>query len=321
MNIIFMGTPDFALPCLEALAESGHTVRAVFTQPDRPRGRRGNKLVPTPVGELAEKLGIPVYKPASLKKGEDAEMSMNVIREISPDIIIVVASGKILPKEVLEAPEHGCVNIHASLLPAYRGAAPIQRCVLNGEKTTGVTSMQMAEGLDTGDMLLSVSTEIGEDETSAELSDRLSHMGAKLLLDTLDAIEKGTVLPVKQDDSLSCYAEMISKDMCPLDFTMTAEEIHRRICGLSDSPCALAYIGSKRLKIYHSHISDIKSSAPAGTVEDIKKFAVVCGDGCCIELTEVQPEGGKRMNGSDFLRGSHAEKGARLTSSPAEDNS
>ncbi len=313
MNIIFMGTPDFSLPCLKALAESRHTVSAVFTQPDRPRGRRGNKLVPTPVGALAEELGIPVYKPASLKKGEDAENALGVINEISPDVIVVVAFGKILPKTVLDAPKHGCINIHASLLPAYRGAAPIQRCVLNGEKRTGVTSMQMAEGLDTGDMLLRTETEIGADETSAELSDRLSEMGAKLLLETLDAIENGTAVPEKQDDSLSNYAEMISKDMCPIDFSQTADEVHRRICGLSDSPCAHAYICGRRIKIYHSHISGISSSSPAGTLADVRTFAVVCGDGHCVELTEVQPEGGKRMKGADLLRGIRAEKGALLT--------
>lgn len=315
MNIIFMGTPDFSVPCLKALIDSGETVSAVFTQPDKARGRRGNKLMPSPVKEIALQHDIPVYTPASLKKGEDAEMSWKVINEINPDLIVVVAYGKILPTRILEAPKYHCINIHASLLPRYRGAAPIQRCILNGEKVTGVTAMLMADGVDTGDMLLKQSTEIGVNETYSELTERLSEMGASVLLDTIAAVKNGTLQPVPQDEALSCQSPMITKDMCPIDFSKSASEVHHKICGLSESPCAMTFVNGKRLKVYHSELSDASAGGAAGTVVKGKTFTVVCGDGKCITFTEVQPEGGKRMNASDFLRGSHLEAGTVLVSS------
>ena len=210
MNIIFMGTPDFAVPCLEALIDSGENVTAVFTQPDKPKGR-GYKLAPPPVKEVALTHSIPVYQPFSLKKGEDAEFALKVINELSPDLIIVVAYGKILPKAVLDAPKHYCINVHASLLPKYRGAGPIQWSVLNGEKVTGVTTMLMAEGVDTGDMLLSKSLEIGENETASELHDRLSVLGAETLLDTVSAVKLGNITPIPQNDSESCHAPMLDR--------------------------------------------------------------------------------------------------------------
>lgn len=206
MNIIFMGTPDFAVPCLKALIDSGENVTAVFTQPDKPKGR-GYKLAPPPVKDLALTYNIPVYQPLSLKKGEDAEASLKIIKELSPDLIVVVAYGKILPKAVLDAPKYYCINVHASLLPKYRGAGPIQWSVLNGEKVTGVTTMLMAEGVDTGDMLLSSSLEIGENETASELHDRLSVLGAELLLETVKGVKLGSITPIPQDDSLSCRSE------------------------------------------------------------------------------------------------------------------
>ena len=190
MKIVFMGTPDFAVPCLKALVENGHEIPAVFTQPDRPKGR-GYKMIPPPVKKCAEEYSIPVFQPLSLRKGEDAEKSMTALREISPELIIVVAYGQILPKEVLELPKYGCINIHASLLPEYRGAAPIQRCILDGKTRTGVTSMMMEEGLDTGDMLIKKELEIGKNETASELHDRLSEMGAEVLLETVKAVENG----------------------------------------------------------------------------------------------------------------------------------
>lgn len=310
MNIIFMGTPDFAVPCLRALIESGEDVKAVFTQPDKPKGR-GYKLTPPPVKVLAVENGIPVYQPQSLKKGEDAEDALKVIKEISPDLIIVVAYGKILPKEILDAPKHHCINVHASLLPKYRGAGPIQWSVLNGEKTTGVTTMLMAEGLDTGDMLLSEETEIGIDETASELHDRLSEIGAKVMLETVKAVKEGTLVPRKQNDDESSYSPMLSKDLCPLDFTKSAQEIHNRIRGLSDWPCATAMLGEKKIKIFRSALTG-SVSGKVGEIVDEKNFVVACGDGNGIAFREVQAEGGKRMSAADYLRGNRIEKGTIL---------
>lgn len=312
MNIVFMGTPDFAVPCLQALIDNGENVQAVFTQPDKPKGR-GYKMLPSPVKSLALTYNIPVYQPLSLKKGEDAENALNILKELSPDLIIVVAYGKILPKEILELPKYYCINVHASLLPRYRGAAPIQWCVLNGEKETGVTTMLMAEGLDTGDMLLKESVAIGDDETASELHDRLSAVGAELLIKTISAVKVGTITREKQEDSLSNYASMITKDMCPIDFSLPAQQIHNKIRGLSASPCAVTMLNGKRLKIFKSTMSDKKKyDLAAGTVVNEKDFTVVCGDGYTVTFTEVQSEGGKRMKVSDFLRGNHIEKGICL---------
>ncbi len=297
MNIIFMGTPDFAVPCLEALIDSGENVTAVFTQPDKPKGR-GYKLAPPPVKEVALTHSIPVYQPLSLKKGEDAEFALKVINELSPDLIIVVAYGKILPKAVLDAPKHYCINVHASLLPKYRGAGPIQWSVLNGEKVTGVTTMLMAEGVDTGDMLLSKSLEIGENETASELHDRLSVLGAETLLDTVSAVKLGNITPIPQNDSESCHAPMLTKDMCPIDFSKTAQEVHNQIRGLSSYPCASAVLDGKRLKVYRSEIAEnLKSDKLPGTIVQPKDFTVVCG---------------KRMSTEDYLRGRAVSEGTVL---------
>lgn len=303
-----MGTPDFAVPCLKALAESSHEVMAVLTQPDKPKGR-GYKMIPTPVKSAAAEYDIPVYQPLSLRKGDDAAEAMKLLRELAPDIIIVAAYGQILPKEVLELPKYGCVNIHASLLPKYRGAAPINWVILNGEKETGVTSMQMAEGLDTGDMLIKKSTEIGENETYQELYSRLSEMGADVLLETLSAIENGTLTPEKQDDSLTCYSPMITKEMSALDFNKSAAEVHNTIRGVT----GFAMLDGKRLKIFSSMLTG-KTSADAanGEIVDTVSFDVKCGDGQIIRFLEVQPEGKKRMNVSDFLRGNKLSTGKIL---------
>ncbi len=312
MDIVFMGTPDFAVPCLQALIDSGENVRAVFTQPDKPKGR-GYKLTPPPVKELAVKYNIPVYQPLSLKKGEDAENSLKILREISPDMIVVTAYGKILPKEILELPKYFCLNVHASLLPKYRGAGPIQWSVLNGEKVTGVTTMKMADGIDTGDMLLKSETEIGENETASELHDRLAVMGAELLLKTIKAVKENSVTPKKQDDSLSTYAPMLTKDMCPIDFSKSATEIHNKIRGLSAFPCATAILDGKRLKIYGSELAgEVSGNVQCGTIVKPESFTVACGDGKCIRFTEVQAEGGKRMKTADYLRGKPVAKGTVL---------
>ncbi len=306
MKIVFMGTPDFAVPCLRVLAESEHEVAAVFTQPDKPKGR-GYKMIPTPVKAAAEEYGIAVYQPLSLRKGEDAEKSMGILHNIAPDLIVVTAYGQILPKEILELPKYGCINIHASLLPKYRGAAPINWVLLNGEKVTGVTSMQMSEGLDTGDMLIKKSTEIGENETYSELYGRLAAMGGEVLAETLKAVEEGSLSPEKQDDSLSCYSPMITKDMSSLDFTKSAEEIHNTIRGVS----GFTMMNGKRLKVFSSEISHNIAMGEAGTIVDADKFAVSCGDGVVL-LTEIQLEGAKRMKTADFLRGRKLEKGLKL---------
>ncbi len=309
MNIVFMGTPDFAIPALTALIHSEHSVLAVFTQPDKPKGR-GHKLAPPPVKVLAEQNGISVYQPESLKKNADEHI--NIIKDINPDIIVVAAYGKILPKEVLDIPRLGCVNIHGSLLPKYRGAAPIQWAVLNGDKETGVTTMLMNEGLDTGDILLTEKTEIGENETASELFDRLSLMGADILLRTIDALQNGEVTPIKQDDSKATYAKMLSKDLSNIDFNSSVRNIHKKICGLSDWPCAVTSINGKRLKVYRSEVvSDKKPNAAPGEVIDEKNFTVACIDGS-IRFVEVQAEGSKRMKSEDYLRGKPVLKGTIL---------
>lgn len=308
MNIVFMGTPDFAVPCLKTLAESTHTVSAVFTQPDKPKGR-GYKMIPTPVKKAAQEYNIPVYQPLSLRKGEDAEAGMKLLKELSPDLIVVTAYGQILPEEILNLPKNGCINIHASLLPAYRGAAPINWCILNGETKTGVTSMQMDKGLDTGDMLLRRETEIGENETYQELYDRLAVMGGEVLADTIKAVEEGTLAPEKQDDSLSCYSPMITKSMSALDFSKSAKELHNTVRGVT----GFTLMGGKRLKIFRSVIENgTYEKAANGEIVDADKFTVKCGDGGLLTFTEIQAEGGKRMKTADFLRGKKITKGEIL---------
>lgn len=306
MKVIFMGTPDFAVPCLRKLAESCHEVAAVFTQPDKPKGR-GYKMVPTPVKAAAAEYDIPVYQPLSLRKGEDAEAAMDILHNIAPDLIVVTAYGQILPKEILELPKFGCINIHASLLPRYRGAAPINWVLLNGEEETGVTSMQMSEGLDTGDMLIKKSVKIGENETYSELYSRLAEIGGEVLEETIAALEAGSFTPEKQDDDLSCYSPMIKKEMSALDFTRTAAEVHNVIRGVT----GFTMMGGKRLKVFASEISHNIAPAGPGEIVDTEKFAVSCSDGAVI-FREIQLEGGKRMKTEDFLRGRKLTLGEKL---------
>lgn len=309
MNIVFMGTPDFAVPALNALIKSNHSVSAVFTQPDKPKGR-GHKLAPPPVKVLAEDNGITVYQPASLKK--EADEYIKIIKDINPDIIVVAAYGKILPRKVLEIPRLGCVNIHGSLLPKYRGAAPIQRAVLNGETETGITTMLMNEGLDTGDILLVQKTEIGENETASELFDRLSCMGADVLMKTIEALNGGEIEPQKQDDSQATYAPMLSKDLSKIEFNNPVFNVHKKICGLSDWPCAVTSIDGKRLKVYRSEIvSETKPNAEPGEILDEKNFTVACSDGS-LRFVEVQADGSKRMKSEDYLRGKPVSRGTIL---------
>lgn len=307
MKIVFMGTPDFAVPCLRTLAESSHELSAVFTQPDKPKGR-GYKMIPTPVKAVAMEYNIPVYQPLSLRKGEDAEKSLEILKNISPDLIVVTAYGQILPKEILDLPEHKCINIHASLLPKYRGSAPINWCILNGEKTTGVTSMLMAEGLDTGDMLIKKSIDIGENENYQELYTRLADMGSEVLIETIQAIENDTLFPEKQDDLLSSYSPMIRKEMSALDFSKSVQEIHNTIRGVT----GFTMFGGKRLKIFKSEIVSGTSDAENGTIVNTADFTVKCGDGGMIKFCEIQLEGSKRMKTADFLRGKKISSGEKL---------
>ncbi len=307
MKLVFMGTPDFAVPCLAALADSGAEVAAVFTQPDKPSGRK-YKLVPTPVKKKAQEYAIPVYQPLSLRKGEDAEEALRILKEIQPDCIVVAAYGQILPKSILELPKYGCVNVHASLLPKYRGAAPIQRCILDGETETGVTIMQMAEGLDTGDMLVKGSLSIGENETASELHDRLSALGADLIVKALQGLKDGSITPEKQDDALSCYAGMITKDMSALDFTKPAAELHRTICALT----GFTTLDGKRFKVFRSEVPSKTGTAEPGTLIDADQLLVQCGDNTILHLTEVQIEGGKRLPVSEFVRGKKLSAGQKF---------
>lgn len=301
MKIIYMGTPDFAVPALKALANSEHTVCAVFTQPDKPRGR---KMIMTPpdVKVCAQELDIPVYQPQSMK----SEEALEIINNYNPDVIVVAAYGQIIPKTVLDAPKYGCVNIHGSLLPKYRGASPIQQSVLNGDKVTGVTTMLMDVGIDTGDILLTKETEIGENETSGELFDRLADLGGELILETLKALEEGTVTPVKQDESLSSHTSKIDKSLCPIDFTKSADEVHNKVRGLNPWPVATTKICGKNVKVYSTKLCE--KSGKCGHVISTKPLIVACGEGS-VEICEIQPEGKKRMSTEAFLAGHKIEIG------------
>ena len=295
MNIVFMGTPDFAVPALKAIANSNHTVSGVFTQPDKPRGR---KMIMTPpdVKVCAEEFNIPVFQPKSMKSQE----ALQILTDLKPDVVVVAAYGQILPQAVLDVPRFGCINIHGSLLPKYRGASPIQQAVLNGDKVTGVTTMLMNAGLDTGDILLSVKTEIGENETSGELFDRLAQLGGELILKTLDVVENGTAEPKKQDDSFATHTSKIDKSLCPIDFSKPSFEVHNKIRGLNPWPIATAKLCGKNVKIFSSKLSGL--SGASGTVLSVKPLIIGCGEKS-VEILELQPEGKKRMSASAFAAG------------------
>ena len=306
MNVIFMGTPDFSVPVLKGLiASEEHTVTAVVTQPDKARGRSG-KLVFTPVKEVAVENDIPVYTPVRVKDAEFVEQ----LRKIPCDVIVVVAFGQILSKEILDYPKFGCINVHASLLPRWRGAAPMQWAILEGDEKTGVTTMQMAEGLDTGDMLLKAETVIEKEDTAETIHDRLSEMGKDLLLETLEKVEKGEIVPQKQDDSLSCYAKMLKKYMGKIDMNWDAAKVERYIRGMNSWPSAYAEFRGKTLKLWRANVLPWNTGHKPGMVVDVLKnsFIVQTGDGC-LELLEVQLEGKKRMDAGSFLRGVKIEKG------------
>lgn len=299
MRILFMGTPDFAKVCLEGLIKAGEEIVGVVTQPDRPKGR-GYNLVPPPVKVYAEEQGFPVYQPLTLKDESFAEL----LRTLAPELIAVVAYGRILPKSVLDYPKYGCVNVHSSILPLYRGAAPMQRAIMDGRKETGITTMYMAEGLDTGDILEVMTTPIGEEDNFEDIHDRLAAMGAELLPHTVKGLENGTITPMPQDDSLACYAEKINKEDRLIDFSKSARQIHDQIRGISPIPLAFTYLGGKLLKVVSARVVREEGSGEAGKVIDLSdgSIHVSCGEGV-IALTAVRPEGKGTMGAADFIRG------------------
>lgn len=310
MRILFMGTPEFAVPCIKALKDSEHTLCGAVTQPDKPAGR-GHKLTPPPVKKFALENGIEVFQPQTLK---DRAFERD-LKRLDPEMIIVVAYGKILPEYILNYPKFGCINMHASLLPKYRGAGPIQWAVINGEKKTGITSMLMEKGLDTGDMLLKCETEIGEYETASELHDRLMYMGAELMLETIRGIEKGTIEPKKQDDSLSCYAPMINKEKAKIDWNKPAEDIIHLIHGMNSWPVAHTLYEGTRLRVYRAKKGALHSEGQPGEIVNVSNdgIEVVGGDGAGVVLTEVQFEGSKTMSVRDYLNGHEVRSGVVLS--------
>ena len=307
MRIVFMGTPEFAVPCLQKLIDCGHEVSGVFTQPDKPQGRK-MILTPPPVKQLAAENGIPVYQPLKMRDGT----ALDMLKQADPELVIVVAYGKILPKEILEYPKYGCINIHASLLPELRGAAPIQWSVINGFDKTGVTSMQMDEGLDTGDMLIKEEIEIGENDTAGEMHDKLSVLGAEILEKTINQLLRNELNPEKQDHEKFTYAPMLSKELSPIDWNLTAREVHNKIRGLCPWPSATAVLNGKKIKIHQSILSDFKGGSAGEIIETGKRLIVSCGDGKCIEILNLQAEGKKAMSAADFMRGNPVEIGDKF---------
>jgi len=300
MRILFMGTPDFAAVSLQRLIEDGHEVCGVFTQPDKPRNR--NKVTFSPVKELALSHGLPVYQPATLRDGG----AMETVRELAPELIVVVAYGRILPEDILAFPKYGSINVHASLLPKYRGAAPINRAILEGETETGVSIMYLAKELDAGDVLRVAKTPIGPDETAPELWDRLAVLGAEALSGTIPTLADGTAVAVPQDEGGVTYAAMLSREMSPVDWTKSAHAVHCQIRALQPWPCAATdVISGEEMKLHRSQETGEGSSARPGTIVRAGKdgIDIACGDGRVLRLLEVQAKGGKRMTAGAYLLG------------------
>lgn len=301
MRILFMGTPDFAVPSLSALLERGHTICGVFTQPDKPKNR-GMKLQPSPVKEFAIAHDLPVFQPVKMRDGT----ALAQIRDLAPELIVVAAYGRILPEDILQAPKLGCINVHSSLLPKYRGAAPINWAILNGETETGVTIMHMAAELDAGDIIAQRATLIGEDETAPELFQRLAELGAALLVEVVEKIGAGEAVRVPQENEKATYAPMLRKELSPIDWNRTAKEIHNQVRGLLPWPAATAEFGGVRCKIFSTAVLDGAGAASeAGAVLEAGKDGLVmsCGKGTRLRILELQPDGKKRMQAADFLRG------------------
>lgn len=296
LKIVFMGTPQFSVPVLERILQDGHEVAAVYTQPDKPVGR-GYKVAMPPVKAFAAERGLSVRQPVKMRDGAVAAE----LRSLAPDLAVVVAYGRLLPPDILEAPRMGCINLHASLLPRWRGAAPIQWSILAGDAETGVTSMYMARDIDTGDIILQEKTAIGPDETAPQLTKRLSVMGAACISDTLSLFESGRVVRRPQEDAASTHASMLNREMGQVDFARPAGELHNLVRGLADWPCAFTRFSGKVLKIRRSALHPLLGGVP-GEVLDAKKLIVACGEGA-LELCEVQLEGKQAMEGALFMRG------------------
>ena len=308
MRVIFMGTPDFAVGTLQALQEAGYDIVLAVTQPDKPKGRKQILEAP-PVKQEAERLGIPTFQPRRVREPE----SLQVLRDYEPDLIVVAAFGQILPKELLEMPRYGCINVHASLLPKYRGAAPIQWAILNGDAVAGVTIMRMDVGLDTGDMIAQREIEVTPQETGGSLFDRLADLGAKLCVDTIPSIVDGTAVYTPQDESAATKVGLIKKEDGQIDFSKDACVIERQIRALNPWPSAYTSLGGKTLKLWESYVGEASSDAAPGTIVSVEKdrFGVQTGDGVLV-CTQVQLEGKKRMPAADFLRGNALNVGDRL---------
>ncbi|MCD8332049.1 MAG: methionyl-tRNA formyltransferase [Oscillospiraceae bacterium] len=309
MRIVFMGTPDFAVPSLRALVEAGHTVCGAFTQPDRPKNR-GMKLQATPVKEFCLAQQIPVFQPAGFRDGE----AMAQLQNLRPELIVVAAYGRILPQAVLDLPSAGCINVHSSLLPKYRGAAPINWAILNGERETGVTIMHMSAQLDAGDIIAQRATAIEPEETAEQLTARLAQIGAQLLRDTVAQIEEGRAGRTSQQEEHVSYAPMLSKQLSAVDWSRPAQAIHDQVRGLLPWPAAAAPIGGVRCKILNTKVRPETSERPCATVlrADKKGLYIVCGGGSVLELLQVQPDGKKAMAASAFLLGHPLKEGSVL---------
>ena len=300
MRIVFMGTPDFAAASLDALLKNGYNIAGVFTQPDKAKGR-GMEISFSPVKELALENEIPVFQPAKMRDGT----ALSILQNLKPDLIVVVAYGRILPDDILSVPPLGTINVHGSLLPRYRGAAPIQWSVLNGDEKTGVTTMYLSSEMDAGDIIFSEETEIGEYETSGELYDRLKKLGAELLIKTVREIEAGCAPRTPQDETQATYVSMLDKSLSPLDFTKPARAVVKWVCGLQPWPVASAELGGVVLKIYSARLTHRHTEAVPGSIVSTGKdgIEIACGDGETVLLTEVQAPGKKRMPAEDYLRG------------------
>lgn len=302
MRIVFMGTPDFAVPSLEALVKAGHEVCGVFSQPDKPVGRHQNRLRPTPVKAAALAHGIPVFQPESLRDGG----AVNVLRELAPELVVVAAYGRILPREILDLPPMGCINVHSSLLPRYRGAAPIHWAVVNGDKETGVTIMRVVPELDAGDILGQVSTPINPEETVETVHDRLALLGGELLAGVVEEIAAGTVRSIPQDPALVTFAPMLSRALSPIDWGRSAAQIHNQVRGLVPWPAASTDIfGGEAVKVFSVTETGAKTEKNPGTVVCAGKegIDVACGDGKVLRILELQAPGSRRMPAADYLRG------------------
>lgn len=306
MRIVFMGTPDFAVPSLEHLIAAGHTVCGVFTQPDKPVGRHQNRLQPPPVKVVAATHGIPVYQPVKMRDGTALEL----LRQLDPELIVVAAYGRILPDDILALPKYGCINVHSSLLPRYRGAAPIHWAVINGDAETGVTIMHMATELDAGDVIAQVSTPIDPEETVETVHDRLALLGGELLERTVERIAAGTASRTPQDPEKVTLAPMLSRALSPIDWNRSAREIHNQVRGLVPWPAASTdNLGDETVKVYAVTVTGVHTDRPAGTVLDAKAegIDVACGDGGVVRILELQAPGSRRMKTADYLRGHKVE--------------